>query len=78
MDLQGFTYYRDHWYEASATSLGVAGPWQGEATICTKAADGAPLKVFDHHPVPGQFFSEGEAWQHATDWARQQIDARCP
>lgn len=76
MDLQGFTYYRDHWYEASATSLGVGGPWQGEVTICAKAADGAPLKVFDHNLVPGEYFSEGEAWQHASEWARQQIDAR--
>ncbi|WP_042886693.1 hypothetical protein [Cupriavidus necator] len=76
MDLQGFTYYRDHWYEVSATSLGVGGPWQGEVTICAKAADGAPLKIFDHRLVPGQFFSEGEAWQHASEWARKQIDAR--
>ncbi|SDD55137.1 hypothetical protein SAMN05216345_1115 [Cupriavidus sp. YR651] len=78
MDLQGFTYYRDHWYQASATSLSAAGPWQGEVTICAKAASGAPLKILDRYLVPGEFFSEGEAWQHATDWARLQIDGRCP
>ncbi|KDP85824.1 hypothetical protein ACU4GI_02080 [Cupriavidus basilensis] len=73
MDLQGFTYYKDHWYEASATSP-TGGPWHGEVTICAKAVDGRSIKIFEHEPVPGQYFSEGEAWQHARDYAEKLID----
>ncbi|MGO4326716.1 hypothetical protein AB4Z48_17970 [Cupriavidus sp. 2TAF22] len=74
MDLQGFTYYRDHWYDAAATSLGIGGPWQGEVTICAKAPDGTAVKIFEHERVPGQYFSEGEAWHHARDYAEKLID----